>query len=134
VNWGERCSRCGILFDSGSFLKAASGVCEACEREMIAEKEIFQGQEGNPKSGNEERFSPLQLLEKWKELLSSLPPYEVQKLRKEWLDATRARLNRKERRLLNKIQKRLKIKGLGKVSVLLLVAQLGILFEEFDYG
>jgi len=135
IDWGERCPRCGILFDSELFSKAASGVCAACESEMISENEKkIQGKE--EKKLREEDFlplSPLELLKTWRELLSKLPPAEAEKLRKEWLDATRKKLEPAERGLLSKIQRRLKIKGLGKVSTLLLVAQLGILFIEFDY-
>jgi len=133
VDWGERCQRCGILFDNESFSKTEKGVCEACEREMNAKKEILKRQRGSPESGDEKELSPLQLLEKWKELLSGLPKEEAGKLKTEWLSSVREKLNQAERRLLRRIQKRLKIKGLGKVSTLELVAFLGILFEEFDY-
>jgi len=132
VSWGEKCPRCQILFDSGSFSKTKKGVCEACEREMNT-KEILQRRGASPESRDEKELSPLQLLEKWKELLSDLPKDEAGKLKTEWLSSMREKLSQGERRLLGRIQKRLKIKGLGKVSTLELVTQLGILFEEYDY-
>jgi len=135
INWGERCTRCGILFDSEFFSKTEKGVCFACEKEMNAQEEIHQSEKKRPEKQRKSSstLSPLQLLEKWKEFLSNLPPVEAEKHRKEWLEAIRAKLDQEEKKLLKETKKQLKIKGLGKVSVLLLVAQLGILFEEFDH-
>jgi hypothetical protein len=139
INWGERCTRCGILFDCELFSKTEKGICFFCEMEMMKgeEKKARSGkrraESENTQSGEEETFSPLELLAKWKGFLSSLPREEAEKKRKELLDAIRAKLSLAERRFLKRIQKQLKIRGLGKVSTLELVAQLGILFEEFDY-
>jgi len=138
INWNERCTRCGILFDCELFSKTEEGVCASCEREIDARGRNFEENSKNLlEKDSLERdslsFSPLQLLAMWKELLSGLSKEEAEKERKEWLDAIRKKLSQGERRLLKRIQKRLKIKGLGKVSTLELIAQLGILFEEFDY-
>jgi len=140
INWGERCTRCGILFDCELFSKTEKGICFFCEMEMMKREERnarsgkLRVESGKAKSEEEETFSPLELLAKWKGFLSSLPREEAEKERKELLDAIRAKLSIAERRFLKRIQKQLKIKGLGKVSTLELVAQLGILFEEFDYA
>jgi hypothetical protein len=131
VDWGERCQRCGILFDGERFRKVAGDVCGECERELnvLREKAIDR----DPGTKVEEPSSPFQVLKRWRELLSKLSPVEARKVRKEWLDATRAELGPEERRLLDEARRQLAIRGLGDASILSLIAQIGILLLEFDH-
>jgi len=138
LEWGPRCSRCGILFDSGMFSKAEGGICQECEKEMDALKGINRENTANSEipenDETEASLSPLKLLETWKGALSQFSPSEAGKLRREWLEAVRAQLTEdKEKKLLKELQRRLSMKGSGRDSTLLLIAQIGIFFLHWDY-
>jgi len=156
LDWGGRCPRCGILFDEESFKRTGNGLCQACEEEvtqsritqiiregkpsMDAFEQIIEGKTktngkieySSDELDNKELLSPRQVLERWRDTLLRYPPAVAGKHRKDWLSRINAQLTDGEKKLLNRLERKLAIKGLGAVLTLSLIAQIGILFLESE--